>query len=330
MTSLLSPELFLIIRAVVPSFTIAFAGFFLGKMDRRRELNQKTISNMVYYFFTPCLIFSSLHKRSFDFGEFALIGGSAVALIAFMIPLAFYFKKKQGVKENGFCLPIIFMNTGNISLPMALLLFGNDGLAKSILFHMANILLLYSLGVYLVSGKTDLLQFLKIPALYATMAGIVAATLPSDLPIVARGAFSALEKGIDLLALGAIPMLIINLGYSMSETRLSALKEGCAGAGLRLLGGPLLGFALVFAFRRLGWTPVGHGYDPLMYLGFRTTEAIIVLNASMPGPVMAYLLNVKFDNCPQKAAAMLAVGTLGGMITIPVVLNLVTRFIVHG
>lgn len=330
MASLVSAEMFLIIRAVVPSFTIAFAGFFLGKMDKQRELNQKTISNMVYYFFTPCLIFSSLHKRSFDLAEFALIGGSAVVLIACMTPIAFYLKKKQHIKENGFCLPIIFMNTGNISLPMALLLFGNDGLAMSILFHMANILLLYSFGVYLVSGRTDLTQFLKIPALYATIAGIAAATVSFNVPMLLQSSLSSIEKGIDMLALGAIPMLIINLGYSMSDTRLSVLREGMAGAGLRLVAGPLLGFALVFMFRWTGWTPVGEGHDPLVYLGYRTTEAIIVLNAAMPGPVMAYLLNVKFDNCPQKAAAMLAVGTLGGMISIPVVLNLINRFIVHG
>jgi hypothetical protein len=48
----------------------------------------------------------------------------------------------------------------------------------------------------------------------------------------------------------------------------------------------------------------------------------------MPGPVMAYLLNVKFDNCPEKAAAMLAVGTLGGIVTIPLVLNFINLFIV--
>ena len=325
--NIFSNETLTIIRAVLPSFTIALLGFMLGKLDSKREVTQKTISNMVYFFFVPSLVFSSLHKRSFDFHEFAVIGGAAFALIAIMTPLAFFFKKRSGVRENGYVLPIIFMNTGNISLPIALLMFGNEGLAKSILFHMMNILVLYSYGVFLVSGKTDLMQFFKIPALWATILGVVAATSNPVFPGIVSDFYNIANKSIDVLALGAIPMLIINLGYSMSDTKLSTFRDGLTGAGLRLLGGPLMAFGLVYAYRLLGWVPVTPGMDPLTTLGYRTSEAIIILNAAMPGPVMAYLLNVKFDNCPQKAASMLAVGTLGGIITIPLILSLISRFI---
>lgn len=325
--NLMSNEMLIIIRAVLPSFTIALLGFMLGKLDTQREMNQKTISNMVYFFFTPCLVFSSLHKRSFDFQEFAVIGGAAFILIAAMVPLAFFLKKQAGVKENGYVLPIIFMNTGNISLPIALLMFGNDGLAKAIMFHMVNIMVLYSFGVYLVSGKTDLKQFFKIPALWATILGVVAATSNPAAPGYVSDMYAIINKGIDVLALAAIPVLIINLGYSMSDTKLSTLKVGMTGATLRLLGGPLMAFGLVYAYRLIGWTPVLPGMDPLTSLGFRTSEGIIILNAAMPGPIMAYLLNVKFDNCPDKAASMLAVGTLGGIATIPLVLSLINRFI---
>jgi malate permease and related proteins len=325
---LVSPETLLVIRAVLPSFTIAMLGVLLGKTDRRRELNQKTLSNMVYYFFTPCLVFSSLHKRSFDFLEFTLIGGAAFLLIAVMTPIAFYFKRRAGVKENGYCLPIIFMNTGNISLPIALLLFGNDGLAKAIMFHMMNILVLYSYGVYLVSGKTDLHQFLRIPALYATLLGVFAATTDIHAPEVLMQGYAILCKGCDLLAYAAIPLLIVNLGYSMSvTTRLSTLKDDATGAFLRVVLGPAMAFGLVLCYRQLGWLPNADNLDPLLSLGYRTTEAIIILNAAMPGPVMAYLLNVKFDNCPDKAASMVALGTLAGLVTIPVTLHFIDVFI---
>lgn len=327
MNEIFIDEILVIIRAVLPSFVIAFLGFMLGRLDSRREINQKIISNMVYYFFTPCLVFSSLHKRNFDFQEFAVIGGAAFIMIATMTPVAFFFKKRAGISENGYVLPIIFMNTGNISLPIALLMFGNEGLAKAILFHMMNILVLYSFGVFLVSGKTDCMQFLKIPALWATIIGITAATTNHEVPAYITGLYAVLNKGIDLLAFGAIPLLIINLGYSMSDTRLSTLKIGINGAALRLIGGPLMAFGLVFFYRNLGWMPISGG-DPLTLLGYRTSEAIIIINAAMPGPVMAYLLNVKFDNCPEKAAAMLAAGTLGGMITIPLVLSAISRFII--
>lgn len=320
-------ELLMVIPGVLPSITIALLGVMLGKVDINREVNHKTISNMVYYFLTPSMVFSTLHKRDFDFGEFAMIGGAALVLIAVMTPVAFYVKRVAKVKENGYCLPIIFMNTGNISLPIALLLFGREGLAKAILFHMMNILILYSWGVYLVSGKSGFQQFLRIPALYATVLGVFVATTDLTLPPLLAEFCRVIEKGIDLLAMGAIPLLIVDLGYSMSQARLTALKDGIIGGGLRVVLGPILALILVYCYRMLGLLPFGPEVDPVASLGYRTSEAVIILNAAMPGPIMAYLLNVKFDNCPQKAASMLMIGTLAGVVTVPLFLYLVKHFI---
>jgi len=322
---MLSSQTFLIVSAVIPSFAIAFAGFWLGRLDVRRELNQKSISNLVYYFLVPSLIFSSTHKRAFDPAEFSLLFASAIAMILLMVPAALLLKRRAGVGRNGFILPIIFMNTGNISLPIALLMFGNEGLSKSIIFHLANIFVLYSAGVFLVSGQTDLKQFLKIPALYAMAAGVAVATF--QMPEMLKPALHFAGKLTDILGYGAIPLLIVNLGYSMSDIKLETLKAGIAGGMIRLAGGPILGFGLVFLWRQIGWTPVDPALDPLTLFGFRTSEAVIILNASMPGPVMAYLLNLKYDNCPEQAAAMVAVGTLGGIISIPLVLQLIATLI---
>lgn len=319
---MLSSQTFLIISAVIPSFAIAMAGFWLGRFDTQKELNLKSVSNLVYYFLVPSLIFSSIHKRGFDPKEFSLLCVSSLAMIALMVPVALLLKRRAGATSNGFILPIVFMNTGNISLPIALLMFGNEGLSKSIIFHLANIFVLYSVGVFLVSGRTDLKQFFNIPALYAMVAGVAVATVA--LPQSLRPAVQLAGKLTEILGYGAIPLLIVNLGYSMSDIRFATLQAGIAGGVVRLLGGPLLGFGLVLLWRWIGWTPTGPDLDPLVWQGYRTSEAIIILNASMPGPVMAYLLNLKYDNCPEQAAAMVAVGTLGGIITIPLVLQLIT------
>ncbi len=324
---MLSSQTFLIVSAIIPSFAIAFAGFWLGRLDIGRELNQKSVSNLVYYFLIPSLIFSSTHKRLFDPAEFSLLCASAIAMILLMVPVALIIKRRAGVTGNGFLLPLIFMNTGNISLPIALLMFGNEGLSKSIIFHLANIFVLYSAGVFLVSGETDLKQFLKIPALYAMLAGVLVAAFP--MPELLKPVIHFAGKLTLVLGYGAIPLLIVNLGYSMSDIRLDTLKTGIAGGMARLLIGPVLGFGLVLLWRQIGWTPADPSLDPLIWQGFRTSEAVIILNASMPGPVMAYLLNLKYDNCPQQAAAMVAAGTLGGIVTIPVVLYLINSLIMR-
>ena len=326
MQTFVSQEMLIVIRAVIPSFAITFIGFLLGKWDK--SVHQKTISNLIYYLFSPCLIFSSLHKRVFDPQEFMVIGGAVLFLVATMFPIAAFCKKRADVQQNGYYLPIIFMSTGTLSLPISLLLYGNEGLAKAVMFHMVNILVMYSFGVYLVSGKASLLQILKIPALFAAVIGIADSHLHVTSSAGPLSQFLIMfEKIIELIGFGAIPLLILSFGYSLNETRLSDLKDGITGGMLKVAGGPALAFLLVYIMRTTGILPVEQGMDVLRHLDFRTTEAVIVLNAAMPGPIMAYLLNVKFDSCPEKASAMLSMGTIAGIVSIPLVLQLINVFV---
>jgi len=322
----MSHEMLLVIKAIVPSFAIAFIGYLLGRWDN--SVHQKTVSNLIYYLFSPCLIFSSLHKRAFDIREFTIIGGAVLFLIVAMFPIAAYFRKRAGIAEKGYYLPIIFMSTGTLSLPISLLLYGSEGLAKAVMFHMVNILIMYSFGGYLVSGSASLLQILKIPALSATVIAIADSQLPYTNSSGPLSQFLIMfEKIVEVIGFGAIPLLILSFGYSLNGSKMSDMKDGITGGLLKIVGGPLLAFLLIYLLRTTGIVPVDGGMDVLKLLDVRTTEAVIILNAAMPGPIMAYLLNVKFDNCPEKAAAMLTMGTLGGIITIPIVLQLINMFI---
>ena len=325
MQPLSSPDWLMVLRAVIPSFAITFIGYLLGRWDK--SLHQKTVSNLIYYVFSPALIYSSLHKRRFDPQEFATIGAAVIVLIAVMFAIAWFSKRQGRIRENGYYLPIIFMSTGTLSLPIALLLYGNEGLAKGIVFHTVNIFIMYSFGVFLVSGRANFGQIFKIPALWATVIGILSAKLSFADGSSLAFSLDIVERGVDVIGFGAIPLLILSFGYSLNESDLADLKEGLTGGILRIIVGPLLAFLLIFIFRKTGIIPFNGHADVLTQLDNRVTEAIIVLNAAMPGPIMAYLLNVKFDSCPRKASAMLTVGTLGGVLTIPLVLQLINWLI---
>jgi malate permease and related proteins len=324
--SIFPPELMLVFKGIIPSFAITFLGFLLGKWDK--SLHQKTVSNLIYFLFSPCLVFTSLHKRSFDLREFCIIGGAVLFLLALMSPLAFILKKKSGIVEKGYYLPIIFMSTGTLSLPISLLLYGNEGLAKSVMFHLVNILVLYSLGVYIVSGKTSLLDILKIPALTAMMLGILDAKIHfSSGAGFLEQMLGVAAKGVEIVGYGAVPLMILCFGYSLNSTKKSDMKDGMSGGLLKIIAGPLLALLLIYIYRETGIMPTGNGGDVLVHLDNRTTEAVIMLNAAMPGPIMAYMLNVKFDSCPLKAAAMLSISTIGSIVTIPITFHLIQRFI---
>ena len=63
---------FTIIQAVLPSFAVAFLGYVYSV--KGKNLDTKSMANLIYYIFSPCLVFSSLAQREFQFQEFLLLG----------------------------------------------------------------------------------------------------------------------------------------------------------------------------------------------------------------------------------------------------------------
>lgn len=314
-----------IIAAILPSFIIAFVGYYYSTKDSKLDL--KSIANLIYYIFSPCMVYSSLAQYGFHGAEFMELSVSVVVLIFSLMLVTWFYVRLTGFPSKGIYLPIIFMNTGNVALPMSLFLYGQDGLSKAIMFHLVNVLFLYTMGVFIVSKKTNIKEFFKIPFVYAGAAGILVAQSPIRLPGNIAPYASMINSTIDILGKGAIPLLILSLGYSLKRTRIADLKHGITGAGIRVIVGPLIAFGLVAFFRYIGSSPTEAGYGHTVLKSARTTEAIIVLMGAMPAPIMSFLLNEKFDECPEVAASMVLMGTLAGIVTIPVVLTLIQGFI---
>ncbi len=314
-----------ILAAVLPSFIIAFVGYYYSKKDTKLDL--KSIANLIYYIFSPCMVYSSLAEHRFQANEFILLGSSVIILIFSLMIITYFYMRIAGLRQRGIYLPIIFMNTGNIALPMALFLYGKDGLSKAIIFHVVNVLFLYTMGVFMVSKKTDIKEFFKIPFVYAAAAGLIVAMAPIRVPENTKFYLDMLGKAIDILGKGAIPLLIISLGYSLKRTKLADLKHGLAGASMRVFLGPIIAFGLILFYRQVGWSPVASGYNAVLFKDARITEAVIMLMAAMPAPITSFLLNEKFDDCPGIAASMVLIGTLFGIVTIPVILALSQKYI---
>jgi len=64
-------------------------------------------------------------------------------------------------RRSGIYLPIIFAQYHQHPLPIIYLAFGDEGVAKAMLYYIPNGLLVYSLGVYMASGHSNLRQGIK-------------------------------------------------------------------------------------------------------------------------------------------------------------------------
>lgn len=324
--SLVTPlEIYMMLRGFIPVVVIVCIGIVIGRWDAAKH--QLTLIKLINYIFLPCLVFSALHKHAFNPVEIAQIA-LAVALIVAVttcVSVAVLGEKLRGGSKN--ILAAVYMSSGTLLPPLAFVLFGNEGLAKAVYFHFFIILAYHTVGLWMVEGTSDLKGFLKTPLIYLILLGIAAQLFPFSLPDAIDEFAWLAEKGIDLTAMGGLPLLLISFGYPLGLLKLTDVRGGLRGGLLRVLIGPLVALLVVYLYRKTGLISMDRGYDVLGYLDQRTTEALLVLGAAMP--TSSYAITMDGDEVsPEKnTVGTLLVSTTAGIVTIPAFLLLILLLI---
>jgi predicted permease len=319
--SLFSIDTLMIFRGVIPCLVVVFIGFLVGRVDR--AAHEKTLSSLIYFVFSPCLVFVGLHRHTFSKGETGVLALAAVLTVLLLVPPAIAVKRLNGVTERGYILPMLFTSSGTLLMPLSYLLYGNEGLAKAAIFHLVSSLLFNTFGTWLVAGRMQPWRFFRSP----TFVAVLIAALTSQISLYAEF-FRLVERGIDIVAYGAVPFLLLSFGYPFCRTDAAAIRKGLWGGFVRITAGPAAAFLVVLLLRQLGLLSVEKGYNVLDYIDMRTTEAVIILAGSIPGALSCYIANCR--NSPGTAAdslAILVVSTVFGLISIPVTLLVINRFI---
>ncbi|GFO54532.1 hypothetical protein GMSM_15390 [Geomonas sp. Red276] len=319
-------EALMILRGYIPTVLVVVIGVLVGKLDEFRH--QATLIKLIDYVFLPCLVFSALHRHPFDLDELLQIGVAVAVMVSLSTVAAIYLvgDGRGGAGWNH--LATIFMSSGTILLPLAYVLFGNEGLVKAIYFHLFVLLLLHTLGAHLVKGTSNLQSFFRLPFPYAVALALATASLPVPASENVLELGWLMEKGIQIAGLGALPLLLINFGYPLGLIKLSALRKGAAGGLLRIVGGPLLGLAVIYLYRQGGWLSMERGYDILTFIDRRTTEALLMLGASMPSSHHALRMEAGEGLIASEAeTGTFLVSVLGSVVTVITVVFVVDIYI---
>lgn len=282
---------------VFPVFAIIGVGYLLA---RSKRLDIPTISEIMVYTSSPCLIFTSIARREIVVAEWLVMGGAAVVIVFGSGLLMWMYQRASGVRMRGLYLPAMFMNSGNMALPFALLAFGQPGMDKAIIFLVTIATLTYSLGVFIAKGEDGLREMFRLPLIYAAISGIVCATFELRLP-------SFVMTPLEMLADVAIPLMILNLGIQLRSLRVSDVRRAAAGAGIRMGGGLLIAAGFVTLFNITG-----------------VSRNVILLDAIMPPAVFNVILAQKYGADPDAVASAIVLGTLLSVATTPLYLMFVT------
>lgn len=283
-----------VLEIVAPVFLLAAIGFAWVKLgfDYRIEF----VTRLAMTLSVPCLIFVALMRT--DIAPDALTTVSLAAVAAYgLVTLACFILVKLGKLDlRTFLAPIIFGNTGNLGLPLALFAFGDEGLGYAVVIFAIMAIYSFTFGVWLVSGGGSLSKVVKEPLVGATLLGALFLIMDWETP-------RFLTNTIELIGQMAIPMMLITLGVAVARLKPQSVSKAITISVLKaaICIGAAWAAGLYFAL------------DPVPF-------AVLVLQVSTPVAVTSYLLAVKYEAESDAVAGLVVVSTLLSVAYIPLTL----------
>lgn len=292
-------------EVVLPVALIAILGAAVG---RWQSIPVRPISGLVFFLFSPALVFHSMSTTEVPGGDALRIVAVGVLMFATMYLVATgwstAFRHDRGLRA-GFALATTTPNVGNMGLPVALLAFGEAGFDVAVVNFVVGAVLSYTAGIAIASlaggSAAKALQApFRYPVVYAAAAGVAVNALGLDLPVT-------IEAPVETMAGAAVPVMLVVLGLQLhGALDLTEVRDTVAANGLRLLIAPVAAFLIAGTL----------GLDEL------TRDTLTVL-AAMPTAVIATVLAIEFNARPDFVTRAVVLSTLLSMATATVLITLV-------
>ncbi|WP_426414907.1 AEC family transporter [Aestuariirhabdus sp. LZHN29] len=285
-----------VLLTVAPLVIIVTAGYLYGRFQKP-DISAANKMNMDL--FCPALIFSVMSAKSFDLAAYGnLVVGCVIVVLGsglLLWPVA----RLAGFNPRAFLPPMMFNNSGNLGIPLIVLAFGEEAMAIGVVLFIIEMVLHFTVGLYVIDHRTRLINILRIPMIIATLLGLGWSLLSLPLP-------QWVAIPIDMLGQICIPLMMFALGVRLCSVDLTDWRIGLAGA----IACPLSG--VICAAVALIWLPL----SPV------ESAALLVFGA-LPPAVLNYMVAEQYNLEPARVASIVMLGNLASLITIPLVLTYV-------
>jgi malate permease and related proteins len=294
----LSNLLALFSNNILPIFLAAGSGFLAA---RYLGVAPRSLSQVAFYIFSPCLVFTLLttsHLTGDDIARmtgFAAVNILAVGVLAWIAGSLLRLDRRLLVAV---LLTAMFMNGGNYGLSLTLFAFGETALAHASLYFVTSAILVYTVGVIIASlGSMDLknalVGLLRVPAVYAVVVALLFNRFEWSLAL-------PLDRTVTLLGNAAIPALLVLMGVQLQHARWNGEILALSLAnGMRLVASPLIALALSLPFGLKG-----------------PAFQAAILESAMPTAVLMTVLATEYNVEPSFVTAVVFTTTLLSPLTL--------------
>lgn len=283
-----------VLEITAPVFLLALVGFAWVRLGF--EYRVEFVTRLAMTLAVPCLIFTALMQTQIDPAALSLV--SLAALLAYGGVLAVFWIVVLVLRldRRTYLAPLVFGNTGNVGLPLAVFAFGAEGLGYAVVIFAVMAMLAFTLGIWLVAGGGSPMKAIKEPMVPATLLGSLFLWQGWETPVF-------LTNTLDLIGQLAIPLMLVTLGVAVAR-----LTPGGIGRAIWLSALKAI-LCVGVAFGVGVWLELPH-----------IALAVLVLQVATPVAVTSYLLAEKYEADADAVAGLVVISTLMAIIVIPLVL----------
>jgi len=283
---------------ILPVFMVIALGYVYA---RRTKPDMTWVNRINMNVLAPALIFSALASKDFDlYANRGVILG-AIGVVVGSGLLAWPFARLLHEDVRTFVPPMMFNNSGNMGLPLAVLAFGQPGLSAMVAIFTISNLLHFTVGVHIINRHAAFWPVFRNPMVIATFVGFAFAILHPPIP-------DWLMLAIKMTGDAMIPLMLISLGVRMATVSWGGWNLGIIGA----LVCPLTGIAMAALI-----APV-LGLNP-------DQQGLLILFGCLPPAVLNFMVAEQYNQEPSKVASIVLVGNLASLVFVPLGLSLALR-----
>jgi malate permease and related proteins len=289
-----------LLDVILPVVVVVLVGAGVGRFIKP---DAQTISKLTLYALSPSLALYNLAHSEAEFSSAIKIVLGYILYVLILGRLTWLSSRDQPDEtRRAMVAGVITGNNGNFGLPMALFAFGQAGLELALVVFTVSVFMTFVVTPSVLregSWQSRIKTVFSLPLVWAAVLGMTLNTLGVRIP-------TGLDRGIELLAQAAVPMLLISLGLQVGSSGFAPLSPAMLRAvGLRLVLGPCV--ALFVA-----WVVGANGLE----------RSALVLSSAMPTAINAFLVAQELKADSKLVGGIVMLTTLCSLPVIALVVTL--------
>lgn len=282
-----------IFEIIFPVLFIASIGFIYAK---RQNISMEMPNKINLELFIPIMVFYNLSEKMPPLLEIGIFSLGGVIVVFGSSIVAYPFVRLLKLNARTFLPPIMFNNSINLGLPLALFAFGEDAMSLAISLAIVQIIGQFTIGSICYSGSFSLRNLLTNPVIIATILGVSFNLFSFHLP-------SFVLMSLKMMSAVVIPLILVSLGVRLSNFELKFWKISLLGAILTPLSGVIMALVAIEIF----------GYSGIY-------ASLLILFGALPPAVLNAIMAEQHGKDAVLVASVVALGNLFAIIAIPLVL----------